>query len=205
VNAIGHAGITLGVIFAAEQTVELLRRRSLAAARKREAAIPSGIHAVHAQAPLKEAPHRSPLTWAHYAALLIGAMLPDLIDKPLGFWLAPELVNNSLRSIGHTLVFNLALLLGAVLAAVATRRTWPLFIAIGSLGHLYLDRMWLLPSTILWPLLGTEFLDSEQTFTGWLFFHLVALWRSPVELFAGLVLLAFAVKVMVARMRQPQG
>ena len=29
-------------------------------------------------------------------------MLPDIVDKPLGLWIAPDLVNHSLRSIAGT-------------------------------------------------------------------------------------------------------
>lgn len=88
--------------------------------------------------------------------LVLGALLPDLIDTPLGLALYPRL--QSVRLVGHTL-----LLAGAVMVAVVlgTRRGRPrkrwMPLAIGMLLHLFLDAMWQDPETLWWPLLGVAF------------------------------------------------
>lgn len=88
--------------------------------------------------------------------LALGAILPDLIDSPVGlvFWAQFQ----SVRLAAHSLMFA-ALLLAAVM--VATRRGRPrkrwMPVAIGVLLHLVLDGMWRFPSTLWWPFLGWEF------------------------------------------------
>jgi len=90
--------------------------------------------------------------------LLVGALLPDLIDKPLGRVLHVGGYNSG-QLWGHTLLFSASLM---VLILVATkrgsgrRRTWfPL--AIGAMFHLVLDAMWARSETFLWPVLGSDF------------------------------------------------
>jgi LexA-binding, inner membrane-associated putative hydrolase len=108
------------------------------------------------------------------AWLLCGAVLPDLIDKPLYYALivatgrrgaALGLVSGT-RTFAHTLLF--AILLWVV---VPRRVGTPLFLGVGT--HLFLDELgdvagWLVPalgthappgtiSAILFPLLGTHF------------------------------------------------
>ena len=84
--------------------------------------------------------------------LTLGAILPDLIDKPLGHLLLPE---NNGRIYAHSLVL---LILLAVLS-IKFRKVIPLTIGVGF--HQLLDMMFLDPRTTLWPLLGnfetTEF------------------------------------------------
>jgi membrane-bound metal-dependent hydrolase YbcI (DUF457 family) len=94
--------------------------------------------------------------------LLVGALLPDLIDKPLGrVFHAGGYENGHLW--GHTLLFS-AVLMIIILAATKPRspmrRMWfPL--AVGSLFHLVLDGMWASAETFLWPFLGTDFTAGE--------------------------------------------
>lgn len=91
---------------------------------------------------------RLPFVW-----LAVGALLPDLIDKPLGHLV---LQWDSGRLFAHTLLFH-ALLAGLVAIAWTA---WPaatrplLALTLGSLGHLALDQMWTAPEVLWWPLLG---------------------------------------------------
>ena len=107
--------------------------------------------------------HRLPARW-----LIVGCLLPDLIDKPLYYGLLwgrgyvdPVIVGS--RSIGHTGIFLVALLAGALLSRNAA--AWALFA--GVLTHLLLDiggeiatgadperSIWL---AVLFPLLGWRF------------------------------------------------
>lgn len=82
-----------------------------------------------------------------YRFILIGALLPDIIDKPLGLIV---LNYGNGRMIAHTLVF--ALLLTAAAFYKKDMRLYAL--SGGTWMHLLLDSMWLFPVTLLWPLLG---------------------------------------------------
>lgn len=77
--------------------------------------------------------------------LVIGAMLPDLIDKPLGHLIFPE---DNGRIFAHTLLFSILLLM------VGLRFRPFLSISIGTSFHHILDGIFLDPGTSLWPLLG---------------------------------------------------
>ena len=90
--------------------------------------------------------------------LAVGALLPDLIDKPLGTMLFPALFNSSSQVVGHTLLFSMILMSVVLLATRRgrVRRRW-MALAIGSLIHLLLDAMWTVQETFLWPAFGWEF------------------------------------------------
>lgn len=91
-----------------------------------------------------------------YRVVLIGAILPDLIDKPIGRILFEETFQNS-RLFAHTLAFVLASLLFVIafLRGAAARRWFVLPVAV--LIHLALDAMWAEPVTLFWPLFSFEF------------------------------------------------
>ena len=133
-----------------------------------------------------------------YRWLIVGSLLPDVIDKPLGFWLAPELVNSSARSVAHTAIFAVLLL---AVALTALRLGWSgmgLVPAAGSAGHLVLDQIWRQPSIALWPALGWAFPLGTATFGEWSESHLwdaLALYRDPPELAGATVILLLAAKL----------
>lgn len=91
-----------------------------------------------------------------YRVVLFGAILPDLIDKPLGRIFFEDRFETS-RLFGHTLLFPVALLLliQLILRGEAARRWFVLPIA--ALIHLALDGMWADPVTLFWPFFGTTF------------------------------------------------
>lgn len=94
--------------------------------------------------------------------LLIAALLPDIIDKPLGLLLLRETLNSG-RIFSHTLLF---LLLIAALGLYLYRqrnRTWLLVLSFGILMHLILDQIWLAPETMFWPFLGFGFEGGGST------------------------------------------
>lgn len=107
--------------------------------------------------------------------LALGALLPDLIDKPLGTLLFPSVFNNNSQVIGHTLLFSMVLM-SVVLAATRrgrVRRRW-MALAIGSLIHLLLDAMWTAQDTFLWPAFGWEFPPGVTDYWSGLMERLVA-------------------------------
>lgn len=90
-----------------------------------------------------------------YRFAIAGSLLPDLIDKPLNWFLFPGYFDDG-HLYGHTLLFALTLItLGLVLARRGELRL--LLVGIGALMHLPVDPVAANPSTLLWPLFGTEF------------------------------------------------
>lgn len=95
-----------------------------------------------------------------YRLVLLGSMLPDIIDKPLGIYLFPDTFGSG-RIFAHTLLFLLAL--GAIgtwryrrYAAVGV-----LTLALGTFMHLVLDGIWRSPETLFWPAYGMDFPEYE--------------------------------------------
>ena len=98
--------------------------------------------------------------------LLVGSLLPDIIDKPLGHILFREYLSSG-RTFTHTLLFTILIALGGLFLRYRTGKTWLLALAIGTFAHPILDEMWLQPwrITLLWPLYNLEFPKAELT--GW--------------------------------------
>lgn len=97
--------------------------------------------------------------------LLVGAVLPDLIDTPIGL-LAYSSVGG-VRLVAHSLLFASAVMVAVL---VGTRRGRPrkrwMPLAIGVLMHLLLDAMWSNPETLWWPFLGFDFASADATTVG---------------------------------------
>lgn len=91
--------------------------------------------------------------------LMLGAVLPDFIDTPIG-WLVFDTTRTT-RLVSHSLLVSAVAM---VLVLWRTRRGRPrkrwMPLAIGMLLHLALDTMWASPGTLWWPFLGFEFTAS---------------------------------------------
>ncbi|MEX2552205.1 MAG: metal-dependent hydrolase [Actinomycetota bacterium] len=91
-----------------------------------------------------------------YRVVLLGAILPDLIDKPIGRIFFQEQFQTS-RLFAHTLLFVTVLLLSIqILLRGKTARRW-FVLPIAALIHLVLDGMWNDPISLFWPLFSTTF------------------------------------------------
>jgi len=90
---------------------------------------------------------RSP-TRIDYRLVLFGALLPDLIDKPLGYALGLQT-----RLWAHTLLFLVAIL---ALSLVPRWRGLGL-VGFGVATHLLLDEIWDLPNVFWYPAYGWTF------------------------------------------------
>ena len=84
--------------------------------------------------------------------LMIGALVPDIIDKPLSF-----LGFGNGRSITHTLIVFLIVLSIALFLYASKKKTWLLAISFGMFTHLILNSMWATPQTLFWPFHGWSF------------------------------------------------
>jgi hypothetical protein len=83
-----------------------------------------------------------------YRLVMAGALLPDVVDGPLG---GPRLL--------HTLVFSVGLLALVMVATTGRRARRRQFLAlpVGTFMHLLLDGVWTRTKLFWWPLFGTSF------------------------------------------------
>ena len=97
--------------------------------------------------------------------LAIGALFPDLIDKPLGRVIFASTFENG-RIIGHTLFFSLILFLIGLILVRKNGDIRIISLTTGSFFHLMEDQMWANPKTLFWPFLGLNFPKDHVDFTG---------------------------------------
>ena len=117
---------------------------------------------------------RSQLGSIDYRLVLMGSLLPDILDKPL--WLiAFSDVFPSGRAYGHTFLLNMILFICGLIL-IKYGKSWLLIISLGSILHLISDQMWAGPVTLWWPLLG-PFQRIETT--GWVSNIIQALFSNP--------------------------
>lgn len=87
-----------------------------------------------------------------FAAL--GGLLPDLVDKPLVWFLVPSIPDD--HFLAHTLWFPLLLLAPGLLLAARASDTRLLLLGLGALTHLIFDPVGGDPHKLFWPLFGTS-------------------------------------------------
>jgi inner membrane protein len=89
--------------------------------------------------------------------LLIGSLMPDIIDKPLRDVFLRHILHNN-RTFGHTLFF-LAIItaIGIYLRYRHRKNAVLLGLSFGTFTHLVFDQMWREPHTLLWPIYGFAF------------------------------------------------
>lgn len=97
--------------------------------------------------------------------LLVGSLLPDIIDKPVGQYFFRDTFDNG-RIFSHTLLFLVLLSAIGFYLQKRYRQVWMLALAAGTFTHLLLDEIWLTPRTLFWPLLGFTF--EKVSIANWL-------------------------------------
>ncbi len=96
--------------------------------------------------------------------LLLGALIPDLIDMPIGTLVLAERFSTS-ELWAHSLV-AVSAYMSVVLVATRRgrrRRAW-MALGVGWLFHLLLDGMWLNEEVFVWPFLGWDLPSSPGPF-----------------------------------------
>ena len=88
-----------------------------------------------------------------------GAMLPDLIDKPLGQVILADSIGNG-RMLAHTLLFFLLLFSAGLYVYKNSRYPGIIVVSAATFLHLLEDSLWTTPETFFWPLLGLEFANN---------------------------------------------
>lgn len=155
-------------------------------------------HAGHSSSTSLKKPAR--MRAIDYRMVIIGSMLPDIIDKPLGIYLLADEIGNG-RIYGHTLLFLLLIVTAGILLYYFRGIPALLLISAGTFAHLALDQMWQNPRTLFWPILGIEF---ERHETGeWLGGLFETLTSNPSvyipEIIGGLIVAAFAWHIIKKR------
>jgi hypothetical protein len=92
--------------------------------------------------------------------LILGSILPDLIDKPIGRVFFASTFSNG-RIIGHTLLFSVLLFLIGLYLYDLKRDIFVLSLATGSFFHIISDQIWNFPKTLFWPIYGLSFPKSS--------------------------------------------
>jgi hypothetical protein len=108
--------------------------------------------------------------------LLVGSLLPDIIDKPIGVYFFRETFSNG-RIFSHTLLFLISITVIGFLIKKYFGKTWGLALSFGTFFHLILDEMRLIPKTLLWPLFGIGF--EKYEIGNWLMNMLQGLLENP--------------------------
>ena len=162
---LAHTGITLGAA--------VLLAGSLTSVRLPKAAsneVSGSPRKLPQSAPsLADSPVRKAASWLtslgnliDIRLLLAAALLPDIIDKPLGYFFLRETFSSG-RIFGHTLLFLILITLAGLYLYRSRAQRWLLVLAFGTLVHLILDLMWQAPQIILWPILGFAFEKQDIT------------------------------------------
>ena len=113
-------------------------------------------HAVSACAIVWAATRHAQAAEAHtpahidYRFVVLGALLPDLIDKPLVWWIVPSDQAGG-HHIGHALLFSAALIAAGLLLSHRAGDNRLLLLGIGSLSHVLIDSTTHIPRSLLWP------------------------------------------------------
>ena len=99
-----------------------------------------------------------------YRFILVGAVLPDLVDGVLGlFWFDGP----AGRWVAHSIVAVIVVALAVILFFSGERRLAVFGIAVGWLLHLVADGMWQAPFTFFWPAFGLRFSTSPAEPYSW--------------------------------------
>ncbi len=94
-----------------------------------------------------------------YRFVLLGAVLPDLVDALLSPWLIDAGVS---RGPAHSLAAVIAIIVVIVGAFRGERRLAVFGLGVGWLLHLVADGMWEAPATFLWPAFGWSFAAAPR-------------------------------------------
>ena len=107
--------------------------------------------------------------WEVIPYIVIGSLLPDIIDKPLGRIILADSIGSG-RIFAHTLIFAFLLALaGYYLYSHGKPKL--LIIAGASFCHVLEDKIWDTSEVFFWPLLGWEF--PKDTISGNFFTYLM--------------------------------
>ncbi len=135
-----------------------------------------------------------------YRLVVVGSMLPDLVDKPVGIFLLGDVLHNG-RIFTHSLLVFLAFALVAVYLWRRYGKNWGIVLSVSWALHLVFDGMWHMSETLFWPLLGWGF--PQRVGSGWITSLFQAFLTDPEtiieESLGGAILAVLALRLLIAR------
>ena len=146
---VAHIVVASGAAWSAERVVRQLRRRPAVVPNTRISADTG--------------------TLFDYRLVALGALLPDIIDKPLAWFILGDRVEDD-HLLAHTLAFGLVLAIPALYLAWRGQNGL-ISLTVGVLAHRLCDPMWPEPETALWPLYGWTFHHSTTPYF-WIYLFL---------------------------------
>ena len=123
--------------------------------------------------------------------LLVGSLLPDLLDK----FLYLVAVTDSSRTYGHTLllgVLTLFIVMFITNKKNSNRKSY-LLVPIALFFHLLLDEMWLFKETLFWPIFDGQFSQHISSADSLLELFIISINKTEILIkeFIGVVCLFF--------------
>jgi len=124
----------------------------------------------------------------------VAAMLPDIIDKPLRYFIAPAFTQSNTRTVGHSLTVLLVSIVVVLLLRRTIRGAGAVVLVLPM--HLLLDGMWTsdLRVSLLWPWAGNGFPPLYEEGLSGVWNHLIRNLSDPVNLageLGGMVVLGY--------------
>jgi len=112
----------------------------------------------------------------------VASLLPDIIDKPLRYFITPAFTQGNTRTVGH----SLTIIIVAMVVGLLLRRTirGAGVVALVLPLHLLLDAMWVpgMRVSLLWPWAGNGFPPLHEVGMPGFWTHLVYNLCDPVNL-----------------------
>lgn len=179
----GHLGITLASAALGFRLKDKLRHE-ITEDRPEDNSTARGNYSLNNMRGSKATFFRSLANRMDIRVFLIGCMLPDVIDKPIGVYFFRETFSNG-RIFSHTLLFLVLIILIGALVREYSGKSWGLVLSFGALFHLTLDEMWLMPKTLLWPLFGIGF--EKYEIGNWVLKILYGLLHNPKLYFTEII------------------
>jgi inner membrane protein len=99
-----------------------------------------------------------------YRFVLVGAVLPDIVDGLLGLFLFEGPAG---RWIAHSILAVVVVTVAIIVSLRGERRLAVFGLGVGWLLHLVADGMWAAPRTFLWPAFGSEFATEPREPYSW--------------------------------------
>lgn len=173
----GLAGLTLGVAILAAGVTTTIRGETASRGQREPSHLARARSTFGRWLERAQASKAALAGWMDIRMLLLGSLLPDAIDKPLGMLLSDSLSYGRIYT--HTLI--LPGVFGSLALFVYRRysRTWLLALAAGTGAHLVLDSMWQSPEILFWPANSLALEKTVVDLSQWAQGRLDGLLRNP--------------------------
>ncbi|MCH7511728.1 MAG: metal-dependent hydrolase [Chloroflexi bacterium] len=145
---LGHVTFACGAVWLGARLLDRVRRGETAQQ-------PVAASAARAT-PREDATQRSSIADAvDYRLVALGALLPDLIDKPIVWVLFPN-PDAGGHHIGHSLFVGLALLLPGLYLLAWRGKAGLALVGAAHLSHVFSDSVTHVPRSLLWPFISLD-------------------------------------------------